>query len=154
MRFSSSAAANAAAWGVVAALIGGAVVITDVLGFFGLALLGGMTWLVCLRAEMDQDTPTWGVAVFKARMGSQGLPPEQRAATLDERQTFVSPLRFYRWCGIVLVGVGAAGFIWQAVAGGHSLTSKAPYMATGGCGDECSHGPTARGSLTARTSIR
>lgn len=113
MRFSSSAAANAAAWGVVAALIGGAVVITDVLGFFGLALLGGMTWLVCLRAEMDQDTPTWGVAVFKARMGSQGSPPEQRAATLDERQTFVSPLRFYRWCGIVLVGVGAAGFIWQ-----------------------------------------
>jgi len=112
MRFSAGDAANAAAWIVILALICGAVVMAAVLGFVGLLILGGMTWLVCVRAEMDQDTPTWGAEVFRARMGGQGSP-EQRAAMLEERRAFVSPLRFYRRCGIVLAVIGAAGFIWQ-----------------------------------------
>ena len=82
------------------------------LGFMGLLILGMITWLVCVLADLNQDTPTWGTEVFKARMGSHGSP-EQRAAMLEERRAFVSPLRFYRWCGVFLAVIGFAGFVWQ-----------------------------------------
>jgi hypothetical protein len=72
-----------------------------------------MTALVCVRAETDQDIPTWGVEVFKARMNGDSAIPEQRAAMLNERRAFVSPLRFYRWCGLFLMAVGTAIFMWQ-----------------------------------------
>ena len=112
MRLSSSAVANAAAWGVIAVLIGAAVLVANRLGFMGLLLLGSATWLVCTRAELDQGTPTWGTAVLKAGMDGR-RSPEQHAAMLEERRAFVSPLRFYRRCGMVLAAVGAAGFVWQ-----------------------------------------
>ena len=112
MRFSAGTVANAVAWGVIVLLIGAAVLVASRLGFMGLLLLGSATWLVCLRAELDQDTPTWGTAMFKARMDGR-RSPEQHAAMLEERQAFTSPLRFYRRCGMVLAAVGAAGFIWQ-----------------------------------------
>ena len=78
----------------------------------GLLLLGSATWLVCVAAELDQDAPTWGAEVFKARMNER-RSPEQQAAMLEERQAFVSPLRFYRRCGMFLAAIGGAGFIWQ-----------------------------------------
>ena len=112
MRFSAGTFANAAAWGVIVLLIGAAVLMANRLGFMGLLLLGSATWLVCVRAELDQDTPTWGTAVFKARMDGR-RSPEQQAAMLEERRAFTSPLRFYRRCSMVLAAVGAAGFIWQ-----------------------------------------
>ncbi len=113
MRFSAHSAANAAAWVVLVAIFCVAVVLTRLLGFAGLFLLGGMTWLVCLRAEMDHDAPTWGAEVFKAQLERQQYSPEQRASMLEERRVFVSPLRFYRWCGIFLAAVGLIGFVWQ-----------------------------------------
>lgn len=85
---------------------------TNRLGFMGLLLLGSATWLVCIMAELDQDAPTWGTEVFKARLGAR-RSPEQHAAMLDERRAFVSPLRFYRRCGMILAAVGGAGFVWQ-----------------------------------------
>ncbi len=112
MRFSAGTVANAAAWGVIVLLIGAAVLVANRLGFMGLLLLGSATWLVCIRAELDQDTPIWGVEVFKARMDGRGSP-EQHAAMLEERRAFTSPLRFYRRCGMVLAAAGVAGFIWQ-----------------------------------------
>lgn len=112
MRFSASAVANGFAWVVVFCLIGVAAVVADVLGFFGLMLLGTLVWLICTLANLHQDAPTWGVEVFRARMSGYGSP-EQRAAMLEEHQAFVSPLRFYRWCGIVLLLMGAAGVAWQ-----------------------------------------
>ena len=112
MRFSAGSAANAAAWAVVVLLLAGAMLVAALLGFMGLALLGGATWLVCVLAELNQDAPTWGEAVFRARMGGHGSP-EQRAAMSEERRAFVSPLRFYRRCGMGLLAVGAAGFAWQ-----------------------------------------
>ncbi|HYZ24176.1 MAG TPA: hypothetical protein VE690_18655 [Rhodopila sp.] len=112
MRFSASTAANAIAWAVVAVLAAFAILIASLFGFAGLMLLGVMTWLVCTRAELDQDTPTWGVQVFKAKFDSPASP-EQRAAMTEERHAFVSPLRFYSRCGIFLAAIGAAGFIWQ-----------------------------------------
>ncbi len=112
MRFSASAVANGLAWVVVFCLIGVAAVVANVLGFFGLMILGVLMWLICTLANLNQDAPTWGVEVFRARMSGHGSP-EQRAAMLEERQAFVSPLRFYRWCGIGLALMGAAGFAWQ-----------------------------------------
>ena len=112
MKVSAGTVANAAAWGVIVLLIGAAVLMVNRLGFLGLLLLGSATWLVCIRAELDQDAPTWGMEVFKARMGER-RSPEQHAAMLEERRAFTSPLRFYRRCGMVLAAIGAAGFIWQ-----------------------------------------
>ena len=112
MRLSAGAAANAAAWGVIVLLIGAAALMVNRLGFMGLLLLGGATWLVCIRAELDEDIPAWGTEVFKARMDGR-RSPEQRASMLEERRAFTSPLRFCRRCGMALAAVGAAGFIWQ-----------------------------------------
>ena len=112
MRLSAGAVANAVAWGAIVLLIGAAVLMVNRLGFMGLLLLGSATWLVCTRAELDQDTPTWSTEVFKARMDGR-RSPEQHAAMLEERRAFTSPLRFYRRCGMVLAAVGAAGFIWE-----------------------------------------
>ena len=33
----------------------------------------------------------------------------------DEKRVSLFPIRFYRWCGVVQVVAGAAGFIWQQV---------------------------------------
>ncbi|MBP0494934.1 hypothetical protein [Roseomonas indoligenes] len=113
MRFSEGSAANTLAWGVLGLLFCASVAMVTVLGFVGLLLLGGLTTLVCVLAELNQDTPTWGIGVFKARMDSSGSP-EQRAAMLADRQTLTSPIRFYRRCGLALVGLGIAGAIFQA----------------------------------------
>ena len=112
MRFSANKIGNAAAWVFIFVLIGAALAMAEVLGFMGLLILGAVTSLICARAEMDQDTPTWGAEVFKARMDQRGSP-EERQARLEERRAFVSPIRFYRWCGIFLAAVGLAGFLWQ-----------------------------------------
>ncbi len=112
MKRSAGTVANAAAWGVIVVLIGAAALVANRLGFIGLLLLGSATWLVCIRAELDQDAPTWGTAVFKASMDGR-RSPEQHAAMLEERRAFASPLRFYCRCGMVLAAVGVAGFIWQ-----------------------------------------
>ncbi len=111
MKVSAGAAANAAAWAVVALLIAAAIVVVNRLGFIGLLLLGGATWLVCVRVELDEDAATWGTEVFKARMARP--PPEQHAAMLAERHRLVAPLRFYRRCGMVLVAAGIVGFVAQ-----------------------------------------
>lgn len=112
MRFSAGAFANALAWGVIVLLIGAAVLVVDRLGFMGLLLLGGATWLVCIRVELDQDVPTWGIAVFKAHL-EQRHTPERKAAMLEDRRAFLSPLRFYGRCGVALAAAGLAGILWQ-----------------------------------------
>ena len=112
MKLSANTVANAAAWGVIILLIGTAVLVANRLGLMGLLLLGSATWLVCLRAELNQDAPTWSTEVFKARMDGR-RSPEQRAAMFEERGAFVSPMRFYRRCGMALAAVGSVGFIWQ-----------------------------------------
>ena len=112
MRFSAGSIANVVAWIVIFGLIGAAIVVADALGFMGLLILGAMTWLVCVLAEMDQDAPTWGAEVFRVRMKGGGSP-EQRAAMLEERHTFTSLLRLYRRSGMFLTIVGLLGFMWQ-----------------------------------------
>jgi len=112
MRFSLGTTANVAAWAGNIGLACGAVVMVTRLGSLGLVLLGLLTLFVCTRFSLDQDAPTWGTEVFKARMANH-KSPEQRAAMVEERQAAVSPLRFYRWCGILLTVARAAGFVWQ-----------------------------------------
>ncbi len=112
MRFSLGAVANIAAWAGIIGLACGAVVMVTRLGPVGLVLLGLLTLFICTRLSLDQDAPTWGTEVFKARMANH-KSPEQRAAMVEERRAAVSPLRFYRWCGVLLTVAGAAGFAWQ-----------------------------------------
>lgn len=112
MSFSASSAANTAAWVVIILLIVAAIGVAYRLGFMGLVLLGGMTCLVCVLAELDRNTPTWGTDVFKAQMARQ-RSPDQKAAMSEEDRTYVSALRFYRWCGLFLIVVGALGFVTQ-----------------------------------------
>lgn len=114
MKLSAGVAANAAAWAVLIALACAAVAMTAVLGPVGLLILGSLTWLVCTLAELDQDAPTWGVDVFRARM-DRPATSEQRAALREERQAFISPLRFCRRCGIALLVAGAAFSLWSAI---------------------------------------
>jgi hypothetical protein len=113
MRFSAGAVLNAVAWLLVAGLIGVAVVIAALFGAVGLILLGALTALVCVRADVAEESPTWGPDVFRAKMTEGGASPEQRAAMQSERQTRVGPLRYYRRCGMALIAIGAVIFLWQ-----------------------------------------
>ena len=114
MHLSASTVANAAAWAVLAVLIAVAFVTVNLLGPAGLVILGLFVLFICTAMNLYEDAPTWGTEVFKARIASQGSP-EQRAAMFDEKRASLSPIRFYRWCGVGLAVAGAAGFIWQQV---------------------------------------
>jgi hypothetical protein len=117
MRSTAGEIGNALAWAVLFALIGVAVLIANRLGFVGLLILGLFTWVICVHVELDDDTPTAGVAVFRARMAAE-RSPERRAAALADRRVRLSPVPFYRWCGIALTLIGAGGFAWQHWVGG------------------------------------
>jgi len=104
--------AKPTAWVILIGLICVAFVIVVVLGPFGLVLLGLLTLFVCTSVQLRDDTPTWGIEVCKERTASH-FTPEQQAAMADEKTRSLAPLRFYRWCGVVLVVAGIAGFAWQ-----------------------------------------
>ena len=112
LRVSPGDLANGAAWAVLLGLAAVAVVLVVVLGPFGLVLLGLLTVFVCSQFTLDEHAPGWGRHVFQAGMDAGG-PPEQRAARAAERQAALAPVRFYRWCGVVLLLAGVAGLAWQ-----------------------------------------
>jgi hypothetical protein len=116
MRFSAGTAANVFAWAILIVLIAVAFVMVQILGPFGLVVLGLLTLFVCTQYDLNDDVPSWGTHVFSARMTDRGSP-EQRAALREEKRANLSPLRFYRWCGVVLLVAGLAGFAWQWRAG-------------------------------------
>lgn len=105
--------ADAAAWAVLIALISVAFVMVVILGPFGLILLGLLTLFICISTDLREDVPTWGTEVFRTRSGGGPGCPEQRAAQAANRERALAPLRFYRWCGVVLMVAGIAGFAWQ-----------------------------------------
>jgi hypothetical protein len=117
MRSTAGEIANALAWAALLVLAGVAILIADRLGFAGLFILGMLTWVICVQMELNDGTPTASIAVFRARMTPE-RSPERRAAARAERQVRLSPLRFYRWCGVALTAIGAVGFVWQRFAAG------------------------------------
>jgi hypothetical protein len=112
MRFAPGTVANAAAWAVLLGLICIAFVLVIIWGPFVLILLGLLTLFVCTSVDLQQDAPTWGTEVFRARTQAPGSP-EQRAAAREEKAQALAPLRFCRWCGVTLIVAGLAGFVWQ-----------------------------------------
>jgi hypothetical protein len=104
--------ASALAWCVVAPLIALSLVVANRLGFAGLLILGLLTAFICTHAELRNDIPAPGTAIFKARMARERWP-EKRDANAEERRAFISSLRFFRWCGIALAAIGLAGFVLQ-----------------------------------------
>jgi hypothetical protein len=112
MRVRAGEIANAIAWAFVLVLAAVAILIAYLLGFFGLVILGLFTWLICTHLELEDDTPVSSPAIYRARL-QQARTPEQRAAATADRQTRLSPLRFYRLCGIALTVIGAGGWAWQ-----------------------------------------
>lgn len=114
VRSSLLTAANAIAWLVIAGMIGVAFVLVVILGAFGLILLGLCTVFVCTSFNLRDDIPTYSEVVFRAQ--SEGRwSPEQKAAMFAEKERSLAPVRFYRWCGIILIIAGIAGFVWQQV---------------------------------------
>jgi hypothetical protein len=112
MRLASNTAANSFAWVAIICLVVFAGLTVILLGSFGLIVLGLATLFVCTRFSLDEDAPTWSTAAFQARMLAS-RSPEQRAAEEAARVEAMAPLRFYRWCGVVLLVAGIAGFVWQ-----------------------------------------
>ena len=113
MRISAGGAANWLAWALFVALFAVAVVVVDRLGFAGLFILGVITWLVCLRAALDNDNPGYGAMRSLLERPRAESSPEQREARHSEQQTALVPLRFFGRCGMALTAIGLAGFIWQ-----------------------------------------
>jgi hypothetical protein len=97
---------------VLLVLIAMAFVMVQVLGPAGLIVLGLITLFICTQYHLNDDVPVAGTEVFRARQANR-FSPEQRAAMHEEKRVSLSPLRFYRWCGIALLVAGVAGFVWQ-----------------------------------------
>jgi hypothetical protein len=114
MRPSAGAVANVTAWAILIGLICVAFVMVVVLGPFGLILLGLLTLFICSSVQLREDIPIRSIVVFKARTESR-ISPGQRAASAEERERSLAPLSLYRWCGVVLLIAGFAGFVWQQV---------------------------------------
>jgi hypothetical protein len=112
MRVSAATVATVFAWIVLIILIGVAFVMVEILGPFGLIVLGLIVLFIGTQYHLNDDVPAWGTEVFRARMARSGSP-EQRAAMQEEKRMNMSPLRFYRWGGGVLLFAGIAGFVWQ-----------------------------------------
>ena len=88
---------------VLAILIAMASIAFAFLGAFGVILFGLFVIFICTSGELREHSPTLAV----------GRSPEQRAAIAEERLRSVAPLKFYRWCGIVMLVIGIAGFVWE-----------------------------------------
>jgi hypothetical protein len=112
MRIPANTIANGTAWAVLICLIAVAFVMVVILGPFGLIVLGLLTLFVCTSVSLREDAPTSATEVFRSRMAKHSSP-EQRAAVDEARRVSLAPLRFYRWCGIILLLAGVAGFAWQ-----------------------------------------
>jgi hypothetical protein len=112
MRFSAATAVNVFAWAILIGLIAIAIVMVEILGPFGLVVQGLITLFICTAYQLNDNVPSWGTEVFRSRMRDGGSP-EQRAAMREETRLSLSPLRFYRWCGVVLLVSGIAGFAFQ-----------------------------------------
>ena len=88
---------------VLAIFIGMAGIAFAFLSAFGVILFGLFIIFICTSGELRENSPTSAV----------GRSPEQRAAIAEESVRSVAPLKFYRWCGIVLLVIGIAGFVWE-----------------------------------------
>ena len=83
MRSTAGDIANALAWAAVLGLAGVAIRIADWLGFAGLFSLGMLTGVIRTEVELDDDTPTSSIAVFRAH-GAGPRPTSARARAHHE----------------------------------------------------------------------
>lgn len=112
MRLSATTVVNSVAWLGIFALVALSLGVVAVLGFPGVLILGLLTAVTCVRAELSERTPTWGQAVFEAT-ATRGRSAEERTAGAEAARRAISPLRYYRGCGLVLIAAGLLGTAWQ-----------------------------------------
>jgi len=112
MRPSARTVANSIAWIGIFTLIAVSLGVVLVLGFPGVLVLGLLTALTCVRAELSERTPTWGQTVFEAQ-ATRSRSPEESAAGAEAMARTASPLRYYRACGLILIAAGLLGTAWQ-----------------------------------------
>ncbi len=98
------------AWAAIALLIAAALAVANRLGFAGLLVLGLLTAFVCGHAELQNDIPAAGTAIFQARMDRRHAADELRGRAKEE-SGFIASLRFFKWCGLGLALTGLIGFI-------------------------------------------
>jgi hypothetical protein len=103
MRVPVSSILDGLGWVVILLLVAACLGLVRVLGFPGVLILGLLCSLVCVRAELSDEVPSWGRHLFAARMAR-----DARRARPDE-----SPFRFGLRCGLALTLAGLAGSLWQ-----------------------------------------
>jgi hypothetical protein len=108
--------ANALAWAAIVGLIAVALAVANRLGFAGLFILGLLTAFICGHAELQNDVPAAGTAIFKSRM-ERPRSAEERQARTEEGRSFLASLRFFKWCGLALAAIGIVGFVIQLWSG-------------------------------------
>jgi len=114
-----AAVANALAWAGLIILLAFAFALVDRFGFAGMLLLGLATALVGVSAELHEETPSGHVAALRGqRAARESETVEEQASRRHAHQAFLTPLRFYRWCGMALIGFGLTGTMWQLFGAG------------------------------------
>ena len=118
-RSTAATMATALAWAGLIILLAIAFALVDRFGFAGLLILGLATSLVGVGAELHEETPSGHLEALRGqRSARERETVEEQASRRHAHQAFLTPLRFYRWCGVALTGLGLAGTLWQLSGAG------------------------------------
>jgi len=112
MRFQASTTDGCSVtWAIVFGLIGIFLLLEMGFGFFSLILVGLMLADACLNSELTLDDP---LARRRADLlyGLERLAGQQQRGRAAVRRADTRCLRVGRWCGLGVVVLGVAGFLW------------------------------------------
>ncbi len=112
MRFWSNHTENRSVrWAIAFGVIGTFLLLTKGFGFFSLILVGLVLADACLNSELTRDDP---LVLRRAERlyGLERLAGEHQAGRAAARRAHTRYLHVGRWCGLGVVVVGVAGFLW------------------------------------------
>jgi hypothetical protein len=98
-------------WAIALGVIGTLLLMVKGFGFFSLILVGLVLADACLNSELTRDDP-----LVRRRAerwyGLARLAGRQQAGQAAGRRADTRYLRAGRWCGLGVVVLGVAGFVW------------------------------------------
>jgi hypothetical protein len=98
-------------WAIAFGVIGTSLLLVKGFGFFSLILVGLVLADACLNSELTLDEP---LARRRAERlyGLERLADQHPVGRAAVRRAATRCLRAGRWCGLGVVVLGVAGFVW------------------------------------------
>jgi hypothetical protein len=97
------------------AMVAIAMVLVARIGFLGIAIIGVLTWFVCVRLELEKDAAVGNVmttGLFAQQMRArEAMTRAERAAEHEEQTSLLQSVRFFKRLGIALTVIGLGMFV-------------------------------------------